>query len=137
MKRKEIVGMLAAGLGIVVAGRAEFPLREDFDFQIPFLGVQRSISWKAEPGRCVVSIHYGPAKTIPTVPEPPSDQVWILTADGKTLPMSGHSMFVGLTTGLGPISYQHVRTFNSEAVPNAVAVVVRISTNIVVQSVIK
>ena len=91
------------------AAAAEFPLREDFDFKIPFLGVQRSVSWKAEPGRCTVSIHYGSTDTIPTFPNPPSDQVWILTADGKTIPMDGSSMFVGATTGLGPNAYSHIQ----------------------------
>ena len=124
-------------LVVISATAAEFPLREDFDFKIPFLGVQRSVSWKAEPGRCTVSIHYGSTDTIPTFPNPPSDQVWILTADGKTIPMDGSSMFVGATTGLGGASYQHLRLFNSEAVTNAVAVVVKISTNLVVQSVVK
>ena len=136
MNLAKAVGILIASLGLAFAGGSEFPVREELDFKIPFLGVQRSVSWRAEPGRCVVSIQYGSTNSIPTFPKPPPDQVWILTTDGKTIPMDGRSMFVGART-LGPPIYQHIRSFNSEAVTNAVAVVVKISTNLVVQSVLK
>ncbi len=137
MKLTKAVGILISSLGPAFAGGSEFPLREELEFKIPFLGVQRSVYWRAEPGRCLVSIRYGSTNSIPTFPIPPPDQVWILTTDGKTIPMDGSSMFVGATTGLGPNSYSHIRSFNSDAVTNAVAVVVNITTNLVVQSVLK
>ena len=97
----------------------------------------RKSTWGTNTNQFTFTIYYGPTNSIPSFPKPPPARVWLLTEDGNSIPPDNYFLFVGIAR-FGQISYIHALTFSRNwPITNAVALVVGIETNFVVESILE
>jgi hypothetical protein len=108
----------------------EQPVTKVLTIKVP--GKVDSVFWSVKSDLCTVQISFPSVRQDQKQPEHSRTQVWLLKADGTTIPLKSKPPTVGISNG-GWNTFSDIYTFAPSAQTEAIAVVVSIDDQIFVE----